>query len=44
MMMTAEAENLDARSRESLKDLFKTSTRYEWMFWNMAWQEEEWPM
>jgi thiaminase/transcriptional activator TenA len=42
-MMNAEAENLDARTREVLKELFQTSARYEWMFWDMAWREEKWP-
>lgn len=41
-MMDAEAARLDAGSREELKRLFRTSARYEWMFWDMAWREEKW--
>lgn len=26
-----------------LHDIFLTSTRYEWLFWEMAWRLEEWP-
>jgi thiaminase/transcriptional activator TenA len=40
--MNAEAAQLDARSREAVKQNFRTSTRYEWMFWDMAWREETW--
>jgi thiaminase/transcriptional activator TenA len=43
MMMNAEAEGLDTESREVLKDLFEKSSRYEWMFWDMAWRREQWP-
>ncbi|NKB81805.1 MAG: thiaminase II [Nitrospirales bacterium] len=27
-----------------LAELFRTSSRYEWMFWEMAWREEQWPV
>ncbi len=27
-----------------LENIFLTSSRYEYMFWNMAWQREEWPV
>lgn len=43
-------ECLDAYSRairpdeeERLHVIFLTSTRYEWLFWEMAWKREEWP-
>ncbi|GAC1402123.1 MAG: thiaminase II [Ktedonobacteraceae bacterium] len=43
-------EHLDARARSiSVEDekklfaIFLTSTRYEWLFWEMAWRLEEWP-
>ncbi|HTK05959.1 MAG TPA: thiaminase II [Ktedonobacteraceae bacterium] len=26
-----------------LQEIFLTSTRYEWMFWDMAWRLEQWP-
>jgi thiaminase/transcriptional activator TenA len=41
-MMNAEASRLDGQTRRELKDLFRTSARYEWMFWDMAWREERW--
>ena len=41
-MMNTEAEHLNARPRKVLKEIFRTSTRYEWMFWDMAWREEKW--
>ncbi len=42
-MMNAEAAKLDPESRKAVRELFKTSARYEWMFWDMAWREEQWP-
>ena len=42
-MMNTEAARLDPESRRALKAHFRTSTRYEWMFWDMAWREEKWP-
>ena len=42
-MMNAEAPRLDAQDRERLKRLFVISSRYEYMFWDMAWREEAWP-
>lgn len=42
-MMNAEAEGLDATARDRLKEVFQISSRYEWMFWDMAWREESWP-
>jgi thiaminase/transcriptional activator TenA len=41
-MMNAEAAKLDPESRHAVRELFKTSARYEWMFWDMAWREEKW--
>ena len=41
-MMDSEAATLDSATREALKGLFRTSARYEWMFWDMAWREEKW--
>jgi thiaminase/transcriptional activator TenA len=43
-------ERLDARAvfltpqeEARLHEIFLTSTRYEWLFWEMAWHLEEWP-
>jgi thiaminase/transcriptional activator TenA len=27
-----------------MKEAFMISSRYEWMFWDMAWKEEQWPI
>ena len=27
-----------------MEDSFVISSRYEWMFWEMAWNEEQWPV
>ena len=37
---------LDAGSDEKrrMEEAFLTSSRYEWMFWEMAWREERWPI
>lgn len=44
-------EHLDSRAavlrpaeEERLFELFRVSTNYEWLFWQMAWQREEWPL
>lgn len=29
---------------QRLQQIFLTSTRYEWMFWEMAWRQEGWPL
>ena len=34
--------NEDGRAR--LADIFLTSSRYEWSFWEMAWRLETWPV
>lgn len=30
--------------KKRMEDAFVISSRYEWMFWEMAWKEEEWPV
>lgn len=30
--------------RRRMEEAFVISSRYEWMFWEMAWNEEEWPV
>jgi thiaminase/transcriptional activator TenA len=34
---------LNAQEKARLHEIFLTSTRYEWLFWDMAWKMEEWP-
>ncbi|MCA1644927.1 MAG: thiaminase II [Chloroflexi bacterium] len=29
---------------QTLEDIFLTSSRYEYMFWDMAWRREQWPV
>ncbi len=35
---------LPARERDPLEQLFLTSSRYEYLFWEMSWQRAEWPI
>ncbi|MFW5951660.1 MAG: thiaminase II [Gemmatimonadota bacterium] len=37
-------ENAGPEKRERLKRLFVVSSQYEWMFWEMCWTGEEWPV
>ena len=30
--------------RRRMEESFLISSRYEWMFWEMAWTEEKWPV
>ena len=39
-----EAAQAGPRERESMRRAFITSSRYEWMFWRMAYQMEAWPV
>jgi thiaminase (transcriptional activator TenA) len=39
-----EAASLDEAARERLRAIFRTSSRYEYMFWHMAWTREAWPV
>lgn len=39
-----EASHLSEAGRERLRDIFRTSSRYEYMFWDMAWRREAWPV
>lgn len=36
------AEAADKSARERAKTAFTTSVRYEWMFWDQAWTQQEW--
>lgn len=37
------AERADDASRERAVEAFEMSARYEWMFWQQAWEKQEWP-
>ena len=39
-----EAHDPEARTLAELKEIFLTSSRYEWMFWEMCWHGEDWPV
>lgn len=41
-MMNREADRLDAAAKAKCKEAFLTSARYEYLFWDMAWREEQW--
>lgn len=41
-MMNQAAAEASAKQRESARELFLRSARYEWMFWDMAWRKEVW--
>ncbi|MFW6079119.1 MAG: thiaminase II, partial [Gemmatimonadota bacterium] len=42
--MNREAASATEEKRERLTELFVLSSRYEWMFWEMCWRGEEWPV
>lgn len=37
-------EHAGPEKRERLTQIFLLSTRYEWMFWEMCWEGEAWPV
>jgi len=37
-------EELNQTQKAEVKDAFVTTSRYEWMFWNMGWTREGWPV
>jgi thiaminase/transcriptional activator TenA len=41
-MYNAEAPKLTAAQRARCLELFVLSSRYEYLFWDMAWREEQW--
>ena len=38
------AKTAGREERRRMEEAFVVSSRYEWMFWEMAWNEEEWPV
>jgi len=38
------ADGTTAAKRQRLVELFVTSSRYEWQFWEMCWRGESWPV
>ena len=41
--LDAHAVHISPNTEARLHDIFLTSTRYEWLFWEMAWKREVWP-
>ena len=38
------AEGLRDHERETMRRHFVTTSRYEWLFWDMGWRRETWPI
>jgi thiaminase/transcriptional activator TenA len=38
------AKTAGKEEKRRMEESFVISSRYEWMFWEMAWNEEEWPV
>jgi thiaminase/transcriptional activator TenA len=38
------AKTAGTEERRRMEESFVISSRYEWMFWEMAWKEEKWPV
>ena len=38
------AKSAGREEKRRMEEAFVISSRYEWMFWEMAWKEEQWPM
>ncbi|PSP81880.1 thiaminase II [Halobacteriales archaeon QS_1_68_17] len=44
VLMDDLAADATAADRDRYRELFRTSVRYEYLFWDAAWNEEEWPL
>jgi thiaminase (transcriptional activator TenA) len=42
--LDAYAASLRPAEEARLYEIFRISTNYEWLFWEMAWRQEEWPL
>jgi thiaminase/transcriptional activator TenA len=38
------AEGAPSSKRQRLQEIFETSSQYEWLFWEMCWTGESWPI
>jgi thiaminase/transcriptional activator TenA len=43
-LMDDVAAGASERDRERYRELFETSAQYEYLFWDAAWRQEEWPI
>jgi thiaminase/transcriptional activator TenA len=41
--LDSQAARFGPQDEARMQEIFLISTRYEWMFWDMAWHMEEWP-
>ena len=44
LLMDDVAEDASDATKERYRDLFRTSARYEYLFWDAAWNQQEWPL
>jgi len=42
--LNREAEGATPEKRKRLEEIFVLSSRYEWMFWEMCWRGQKWPV
>lgn len=43
-LVDREAKSAGKAEKDRMIETFLISSRYEWMFWDMAWREEQWPV
>ncbi|AFK21127.1 thiaminase II (plasmid) [Haloferax mediterranei ATCC 33500] len=43
-LMNDVAADATPTTRERYRELFRTSAQYEYLFWDAAWRQEEWPL
>lgn len=43
-LMETAGEGIGAAERTRLEERFVTTSRYEWLFWEMGWRQEAWPV
>ena len=43
-VMDRAVEDLPESRRAPVREHFVTTSRYEWMFWDMGWRQEQWPV
>jgi thiaminase/transcriptional activator TenA len=41
--LDSHAAQFGPQEEARMHQIFLISTRYEWLFWDMAWRMEEWP-
>ena len=43
-LMETAGEGICAAERDRVEERFVTTSRYEWLFWEMGWRQEAWPV